>query len=511
MRVEHISRTGPRVLTQRNEISDLPDEREQMATGRARAGVVGVFWSGINTLGALFATTIVFLVTSRILSPEDFGAVALATSIVTLVGCLGPVAFGEAIIQRRDLRDEHLDTLFWICMGIAIALYFALILASQPLADWIGEPLLVALLPVVGLRLLFDLAIPVPEALVKRRMAFRYIALRTVVANGIGGTVCLVLVFTGQGFWALAISQVVTAFVSVVILFLAARWWPGRLVTRQGIRDLWGYGVYAAGDRTLNQMNLDQIIIGTLAGSGLLGLYFFGKRLIDLFTNATAGAFHPVSHALLSTMQVEVEKRRETFELATFAATLVSFPVFAGIIATSDPGIPLVFGDHWREAIPVVQALSFIGLLASIGYIQGALITSQGRTDWWFWYRLLGQVASLAMIVALIGEGLAAAVWGVAIVRLLIWPISAWLTLKLLDISLVGYLRLFSVPAFAALLMAAGVIAIPSLLSTPHPISVLATQVVVGIFVYVPLAAALSLPRIRRINVMLRNRKTYST
>ncbi|NJM84566.1 MAG: oligosaccharide flippase family protein [Tabrizicola sp.] len=168
--------------------------------------MTGSLWSLVNILVATVISAAVFVIASRVLSPSDFGVVALATTVVMFISCAIPIAFGDALVQRIDVRDDHLDTVFWACFGFGTLLYGGLWLTAPWIADRTDTPALASLLPVIGVRLILESLTVVPSALITRAVQFRYIALRTTLANALGGGVCIAMVLMGSGYWALAIS-----------------------------------------------------------------------------------------------------------------------------------------------------------------------------------------------------------------------------------------------------------------------------------------------------------------
>ncbi len=293
--------------------------RAHLRSGRARAAMAGSLWSLVNILVATTISAAVFVTASRFLSPGDFGIVALATTVVMFISCAIPIAFGDALVQRTDLRDDHLDTVFWACAGFGVLLYCGLWLTAGWIAVWAETPALATLLPVIGVRLMLESVTVVPTALITRAVQFRYIALRTTLANLLGGGVCIVMVIMGAGYWALAVSQVLSSVVAVMVMLPAARWWPGVAVTRAAARDLWRFGIFSAGNRLLNEMRLDQMLVGLLGGPVMLGLFFFARRLFQMLSDLTVGVFSPVSNVLLASMQGEPEKCRRAFLIASYA------------------------------------------------------------------------------------------------------------------------------------------------------------------------------------------------
>ncbi|MEQ1766180.1 MAG: lipopolysaccharide biosynthesis protein, partial [Methylotenera sp.] len=356
---------------------------------RSTAAVRGAAWSAINSFVPTLLNSIVFIVSSRYLMPHDFGVIALAVSAVSLASAFAPAALGEALIQQLNIRRSHLDTVFWVCVSFALIIYGILVFLSPLIAAKMGQQAVSVFLPVIGLKLLFDLSAAVPNALIARAMSFHLIAMRTIVATVFSSVICIGLLMYGYGIWALAISQLTVSMVSCLAAFLGAKWLPGLDFSVKSLRDLFEYGLFASGNRFLQAMNLDQLIIGSMIGAAPLGIYNFSRRLFQMLNDVIAGALNSVSHVLLSSLQNEKEKVREAFLLATYGSSLVSFPAFVGLAAIVGDAIPLVFGNHWVEAITPTRWFCLIGLMTCIGVIQSSLIKSQGKSNWWFYYQLL--------------------------------------------------------------------------------------------------------------------------
>jgi len=478
--------------------------RGHLRSGRRRAAARGVLWSLVNMLTATLTTAVVFLVTSRFLAPVDFGVVAMAVALVSLAGVVAPIAFGEALIQRADVTDDHLDTVFWITFGIGALVYVLIALAAPAIAVATRTPVLALLLPFIGLRLVFEVLATVPNALIVRAMKFRLIALRTAVANLAGGAICLAMVWQGFGLWALAASQVIIPLAALMVLIPAAGWRPGRRVRRRAVADLWHYGVFASGNRLLQMMRLDQLLIGLLAGPAVLGAYFFAFRLFQILTDLTAGVLSPVSHVLMASLHDDPAKRREAFLVASFVAAAMAFPIFAGLIVVADSAVPLVFGPHWADAVPAVQGLAVIGLLAGVSIVQAALILGMGRADWWFRYQALVQFSLLPLLAVLIDEGLATMIAGMVAHRILLWPISVWMTLRLTHLTLTPYLRNLACPAAGTVAMVAAVLALRPLAVSWAPGWGLGLEILTGVAVYLLVAGILCRTRLRSIIAALR-------
>lgn len=468
------------------------DGLAHLYAGRARAALLGVLWSFLNTAVSTLLAASVFLVTSRILLPADFGAVAFAVSIIMALGVLIPTAFGEALVQRKELGREHLDTLFWLTFLIAGLGYGALVLLAPLIAELSEIPLLVWILPVLGLRLLFDGLLTVPASLIMRRMQFRAMAVRTAIANGIGAVVCLVMVLMGYALWALVVSQVVTSLSTLVVAAVGAQWRPGFRVRWSGLRDLMGFGGYAMGGRILNELRIDQFLLGALMGPAVLGLFFFGRRLFQMLKDLTVGVFAPVSSVLIASLQGEEEKRRQAYLIASYASAAVAFPVFAGLLAVAPAAVPWAFGPQWLQAVFAVQCFCVVGMMAGIGQMQAALIRNLGRSDWWFWYQAVVQLSTVPIVLVFYRFGLDAVMLAIVIKTLVLWPNSVRMAQRLLQMPLWQYIRSLQGPLIGTAAMVAWVVLLPRLWPVESVGLTVVVQIATGAALYALVLGATS-------------------
>lgn len=462
-----------------------------LKSGRTRASLSGTAWSALNTGVSTIAVAMLFYISSRYLTPKEFGLVAISTSVVTIAHAITPAAFGEALVQRSNIEARHTDTVFSICLIAACALYLLLVMTASPLAGWFGEPLIAMLIPIIGTKLAFEMLAVVPNALIVRTMRFRMIAIRTALANIAAAIVCVILLWLGYGIWALALAQIVNTAVAALIVLIASGWRPRIRFSREAFSELASYGAFATGTRALNILRIDQLLIGALGGAAMAGLFNFANRLFQMLNGLISGAFGSVAHSLMSSLQAEQEKVREAFLIVLFGSSLLAFPLFSGMALIADPAIPLIFGEQWQGAVVAVQAFSVIGLMSSVGIVQGALMTSQGRADWWFWYQLVMQAANLPLIIIMVPYGLDAVLIAIMIKVIVFWPVSVALTMRLLGASVTQYVRALAVPTLATLAMATLVVMIPIGLPNLDLGVVVLLQVILGAVFYALTASIL--------------------
>jgi len=426
---------------------------DHLKSGRASAAIKGTLWSLAGSFAPAALGFLVFLVTSRVLTPAEFGIVALAASIGTIGLAVAPAGFREALIQRPSISARHLDTVFWLCLGAGVLIYAGLCASAPFVAAASGQPLLGALIPFIAARVIFDMAAAAPNALLVRTMSFRMLALRTTAASVVAALLCLLLLWLGLGLWALAASQLASSVATCVAALVAARWVPGWRFDRQALGELRAFGLFSTGNHFITTINLDQMLIGALLGPAWLGIYGFARRIFQILTDLLSGALNLVSYSLLSSMQDEPGKRRDAYLLGTFASSVVAFPVFSGLALVAGDLIPFAFGAHWLEAVPVVQAFCVLGVLTAIGILQASLIRSQGQADLWLYYIALKQGVTVLYIFLFARWGITALSVSLVILNIVMWLPTVGMVARILGISIPAYLASFALPVAATVVM----------------------------------------------------------
>lgn len=438
-----------------------PDEDNPYAhlrEGRSVAAFKGVIWSAVNSIVPAAIGALVFVITSRVLSASEFGVVAFAMGISSLFGVLAPTGFGDALVQRSNIDERHLSSVFWICCIFATIVFALTLVVATPISVYAQEPMLHYLLPVAGLKVVFDIVSVVPIALLTRSMSFGLVALRTTIAAVIAAVICLTLLWLGYGIWALAVSQVSATAASCIGAIMASKWRPTLGIDRSALNELARYGLFSSGTRMLQLVYSDQVLVGALAGTQALGFFNFARRIFQIFNDVIAGAMSSVAHSLMSSLQTETERLRAAFYDVSFISASISFALFGGVAAVAPDAIPVVFGEQWLAATMPLQAFCVLGLVSSIGFLQGSLINSQGNADWWFWYQACKQACLLLAILISYPYGVNILTAAMAGTTVLLWPISLVKSARILKVGSLNYLTQFLAPAFACTVMITGIV-----------------------------------------------------
>jgi O-antigen/teichoic acid export membrane protein len=447
-----------------------------------------VAWEGAKFWVGRAFPLLVFLVLARLLAPEHFGLVALATAYIAFFEIFAEQGFAAAIIHRQDLEAEHLDSAFWISAAIGLVLTAVGVATAGLAASLFGEPELTVIVQVLSLNFLILSFQNVQLALLQRELDFRSLAVRTIIGVAVGGVVGIGMAFFGFGVWSLVGQQLTSNLVQVALLWKVSSWRPGRNFSARHARQLLSFGINMTGLRVLRYASnrSDQLLIGYYLTSVALGYYTVAMKLYDilsqLFTRMLANVLFPA----LSRVQEDQDKLRRGFYLSTRLGSLVAFPGFAGLAILAPELVPALFGSKWDQSIPLMQLLALLGLLEATTFATEPLLMASGLPSWRLGLRFVHSIANVVAFLISVRFGIFWVAAAFTIRGYLMAPVEIWTVRRAAGISLATYLRQFRTPLVAASLMTLVIWLEKSLLPAgPGAWTMLGTYIATGVAVYV--------------------------
>ena len=417
----------------------------------------GIFWSVVQKWGRAGISIITFIVLSRLLTPDAFGVVALATVFTVFMELFLDQGFGAAIVQRNELEPEHLDTAFWINVVTGVLMTIGLIAASGFVATIFDEPRLAPVLRWLSIIFILSSLSSTQISILQRNLAFKSLAARSLAATVVGGVIGMTMAFAGFGVWSLVGQDLVTTGVGAVILWWTSDWRPGFKVSMKHYKELFNFGVSIVGNHALTIMirRSDDLLIGYFLGPTLLGFYTIGYQLLLVIIRLVTEVTNSVAFPAFSRIQEQPERMRRAFYNVTQYTSLFAFPVFIGLAVLAPELVPAIFGEKWTPSIPVMQVLSLIGILQSVLFINGSVIKAAGKPSWQLGIMLLNAVCSVIGFLLVVQKGIVAVAASFVIVGYLLAPVSYIAVRKLIQVDFRTYLWQFIPSLFASLAMAA--------------------------------------------------------
>lgn len=346
---------------------------------RSVQGSFATFGAQAIASAAKFASTIIL---ARLLSPADFGLVAMVTPIVGFLATVNDLGFGQAVIQRREITERQISSLFWINLVISVALA-ALLAAAAPLAGWIyREPRTTWLLIAMAGLLITSTAAMIPRTLLRRKMRFIPLAIVDLGSVVGGVAVTVAAAFAGFSYWSLVIGQLATAIFALILAYAFTLWHPARPAKDTSLKEIVRFGANLTGVNlaTYFSMTADNIIVGVFAGKVPLGLYDRSYTLTIQPLNQLLLPIGQVSIPLLSRLQESPDLYRRSYLTMLRLAMLLTMPAMLFCMFLAKPVIAVLLGAQWSAAAPIFAWICFGGLTVPVFSSTGWVFTTQNRT-----------------------------------------------------------------------------------------------------------------------------------
>ncbi len=365
--------------------------------------VDSVFWTGANQVLKLALRTAISVTLVRLLTPDDYGLMALIAVVTGFLLLFADLGFNTALVQRKQITEVHRSSVFWfnVVVGLAIALFVAL--GAQAIAAFYGEVRLTPIAVAMSVPCFIGSLAGAQSALLTRDMAFKRIGLIEIANLAAGGVAGIGLAASGWGVWSLVGLNIASASTNVILHWALSGWRPRLHLDPAALKELSGFSLNLTGFTFINYWirNADDLLVGRFFGSRSLGLYTFGYNLLILPLTEIASVITRVMMPALSMLQDDDAAFKRAYLKMVSAITLVVFPAMMGLFVAADPLIPAVFGDTWTESIPLVRVFALLSLFEAVISPTGLILTCKGRTDMFLRWGL----ASGALIIASIGLG----------------------------------------------------------------------------------------------------------
>lgn len=340
-------------------------------------------------------------VLARLLSPGDFGLVAMVTIIANILVEFGLLRFTEAMIQRETITHEQASALFWI--NVVLCLILALVMAAlAPAVSWFyGQPRLTPVTIVFAAGFLFSGLSAQHVALLQRTMQFGKIAARDIVSTVLADISAIVMALTGMGYWALVARNVLFTLFVAIGSWLLCGWRPGRPVWDSTVWSMVKFGVNSLGGYTTGYVtrSLDKVLIGRRWGAGLLGFYDRAYHLFVMPVNQLSYPLTGVAVATLSRLRDDAEKFRSYYLKAVSKLAFIGMAVSALLTLAGRDIIRLLLGPKWGMTGEVFMIFGpAIGIMLVSG-TYGWLHFSLGRADRYFRWGIVAMTSTAVFFI----------------------------------------------------------------------------------------------------------------
>jgi O-antigen/teichoic acid export membrane protein len=355
---------------------------KDLKTRAIRGGFAKVCSQGANfglRVGSL-------MVLARLLDPKDFGLVGMVTAFTGVLTLFRDFGLSSATVQRMEVTDDQISTLFWINSAVGATLWLLLAAVSPLIASFYREPRLQWVTIVLAMGFLFNAVGVQHSAILQREMRFTALAAIDIISLVVSIAVGIGMALHGFKYWSLVAMTVVSPFLTSISLWLTTRWIPGAPRRRVGIHSMMRFG----GTITLNGLvvyiayNLEKVLLGRFWGAETVGIYGRAYQLINIPTDNLNSAVGEVAFSVLSRVQSDANRLKSYFLKGYSLVLALTVPITIACALFGNDLIAVLLGPKWKEAVPIFRLLAptilmfammnpFSWLLFSLGWVHRSL------------------------------------------------------------------------------------------------------------------------------------------
>jgi O-antigen/teichoic acid export membrane protein len=343
--------------------------------------VNAVLWLGVTkVIGQAISWTITVYV-ARILSPDDYGLMGMAVVLTGFIILFNEIGLGSAIVQKKDLTDEDLSSIYWIILTLNIALYILTYFMAPVAALFFGEPRLTDIIRIIAINFIIVGIGSVSYYMLTREITFKRRSQAEFIGSMAGGVSTLIFAVKGFGVWSIVYGSLIFEGTKNILYMAYYPWRPRLSFSYSRIKGMVNFGLKVAVGRLFwySYSNSDYLIGGKLLGKTLLGYYFLAFQLASMPMEKIVSLVTQVALPAFSELQNDPERLKMYFlKMVRFAAFL-TFPLFMGIFLVADDAVYLFLTEKWAPIILPLKILCIVSTLRAINALNAPLVVAKGR------------------------------------------------------------------------------------------------------------------------------------
>jgi O-antigen/teichoic acid export membrane protein len=442
-------------------------------------------WNVLSTVGEQGTRLVVSIVIARFLLPSEYGLTAMLAIFTGFGELLINGGFSKAIIQKANLTDLELSSVFFFNVFVSIACAAALTGLGPFIASFYHMPVLSMMAAILSLDFIISALGLVQNAVLIRNLEFKVQFAARMAGTISSGVVGVLMAILGCGVWSLVAQALVANGVTVACYWVHRGWRPSTFFQAAALRPMFSFGskLLFSGVLEVFFKNIYTIVIGKAFSAAELGLYSRAQQFQQLPVENISSITERVLFSSFSRIQDDKEQLKRMLRQTLVLLSMVTFPLMMGLAICAKPLILLVLGSNWQGCAAYLRPLCVIGSLYPLQLINLTVLTAQGRSDLFLRLEIIKKILALGVIVVTWKFGIMMMIYGQILVAVICYAINSYYTGRFLNYGLLSQLGDILPYAGMALVMGAVVYSWGNL---AHEVNVglFVSQILVGIVAY---------------------------
>ena len=372
--------------------------------------ISGLLWKFAERTGAQAITFILSIILARLLSPSDYGAIAILLVFITIADVFVNAGFGSALIQKKDADNLDFSSVFYFSFLFSVFVYGVIYLAAPFVAGFYNMPILQPTLQVLALRIPVAAINSVQQAYVSRNMQFKKFFYSTLSGTAASAVVGIAMAYNGYEIWSLVGQYLTNAVVNTIVLFSVINWRPQLMFSLHRLKSLFSYGwkLLLSGLLDTGYNSCNSLLIGKFYTPADLAYFNNGYKFPMVIVTNINSSISSVLFPALASEQDEPEKVKAHTRKAIQISSYIMWPMMLGMAACADNIVSLVLTDKWLPAVPYLQIACITYGLWPIHTANLQAINAMGRSDIFLKLEVIKKVIGITALLISIQYGVLA-------------------------------------------------------------------------------------------------------
>lgn len=450
--------------------------------------VKNFIWRFAERCGAQLVTFVVSIVLARILSPDDYGTVALVTVFTTILQVFVDSGLGTALIQKKNADDLDFSSVFYFNFVVCLVLYAGMFLAAPLIASFYNDLTLTPIIRVISLTIVISGVKGIQQSFVSRNMLFKRFFFSTLGGTIFSAIIGIAMAYAGCGVWAIVAQQLSNTAIDTLILWLTVKWRPKKMFSWERLKTLFSFGWKLLISSLLDTVysNIRSLVIGKMYSPSDLAYYNQGDKLPStVITNINTS----IASVLLPTLASKQDDRKQLKNMTRRAiktSTYIIAPLMMGLAFCAPPIVRLILTEKWVPCVPYLRIFCITYMFYPIHTANLNAINAMGRSDYFLKLEIAKKVIGMLLLLLTMRISVMAMAYSLLISMVTSMVINSWPNKKLLKYSFIEQIIDILPNIFIAILMG-GVVSTIYIFKLSD-VMTLAIQIPLGAIVYIGLS-----------------------
>lgn len=418
--------------------------------------VSGLLWSFIDNFASRGINFVVGIILARILTPEEFGLIAMITIFIAISQSFINSGFPSALIRKQNCTQLDYSTVFFFNLVAGIVFYFLLFFSAHAISNFFNKPQLEDILKVLGLLLIIESLTMIQRTILTKRVDFKLQARISVISSIGSGIIAIFMAYKGFGVWSLVVLQLSRQAINSFLLWLWNHWRPQLIFSMESFKELFGFGskLLVSGLIDTTFRNIYYLVIGKFFSAQDLGFYTRAQAFSNLPAQNLNSIIGRVSYPILAEMQDDIPRLRLNYQKLIRSTMFITFTLMLGMAAVAKPMVLTLIGEKWLPSVVYLQMLCFVGMLYPLHALNLNMLQVQGRSDLFLKLEVIKKVLAIPTIVIGIFWGIKIMIAGMIVNTIIAYYLNSYWSGRLIGYSFWQQVKDILPSFFLALFMA---------------------------------------------------------